>query len=410
MATDRAVRQPRSTTAGVLAESGPSLRLLIQGWRFIHHSYALVAQAHSLSLLRRGDVELRFQDLPFATPEWRPSRGILDPDDERALAELRGPDASFVPESTLRFARNFTRPPSGRVFVFDTPEFRALRPGVVRKLRAGAEAADRVHMLVPSLWAAEAYLRFGIAPERVHVVPHGVDPHVLHPDPLRRTETRQRLGVDESFVFMSVGAMSQNKGIDLLLRAFARIAESHADARLVLKGADDLYVSRNSVQRALEALSTADREVAASRIVYLGDRRSARDMADLLRAADVYVSPYLAEGFNLPVLEAAACGVPVICTGGGATDDFTAPSYAWRIRSCTEVVHTDMGFVGEVLQPDVDHLIELMRQAVRERDSARRMGAAGAAYVAQSFTWDRVTEQLADVLQGKTVIAKRPAV
>ena len=410
MATDRTLRQLRFITAGALAEPGPSLKLLIQGWRFIHHSYALVAQAHSLSLLRRDDVELRFQDLPFVTPEWQPSRGIFDPDDERALAELRGPDASFVPEATLRFARDFTPPPSGRAFVFDTPEFRALRPGVMRKLRAGTEAADRVHMLVPSCWAAEAYLRFGIAPERVHVVPHGVDPRVLHPDQQRRTETRQRLGVDESFVFMSVGAMSQNKGIDLLLRAFARVADSHADARLVLKGADDLYVSRNSVQRALEALSTADREAAASRIVYLGDRRSARDMADLLRAADVYVSPYLAEGFNLPVLEAAACGVPVICTGGGATDDFTAPSYAWRIRSCTEVVHTDMGFVGEVLQPDVDHLIELMRQAVRERDSARRMGAAGAAYVAQSFTWDRVTEQLADVLQGKTVIAKRPAV
>src|SRR6266700_7411614 len=157
MATDRVVRQARSTTAEVLAESGPSLRLLIQGWRFIHHSYALVAQAHSLSLLRRGDVELRFQDLPFATPEWRPSRGILDPDDERALAELREPDASFVPESTLRFARDFTPPSSGRAFVFDTPEFRALRPGVMRKLRAGTE---RVHMLVPSLWAAEAYLRF----------------------------------------------------------------------------------------------------------------------------------------------------------------------------------------------------------------------------------------------------------
>ena len=82
----------------------------------------------------------------------------------------------------------------------------------------------------------------------------------------------------------------------------------------------------------------------------------------------------------------------------------------WRIRARTEVVRTDMGFVGEVLQPDVDHLIELMLQAVRERDSARRMGAAGAAHVAQSFTWDRVTEQLVDVLQGKTIIAERPAV
>jgi glycosyltransferase involved in cell wall biosynthesis len=409
MATDRTLRQPRSITAGALAEPGPSLKLLIQGWRFIHHSYALVAQAHSLSLLRRDDVELRFQDLPFVTPEWQPSRGIFDPDDERALAELRGPDASFVPEATVRFARDFTPPPSGRAFVFDTPEFRALRPGVMRKLRAGAEAADRVHMLVPSCWAAEAYLRFGMAPERVHVVPHGVDPRVLHPDEARRIEARRKLGVDSCFVFMSVGAMSENKGIDLLLRAFARVADSHADARLVLKGADDLYVSRNSVQRALEALSTADREAAASRIVYFGDRRSARDMADLLRAADVYVSPYLAEGFNLPVLEAAACGVPVICTGGGATDDFTAPSFAWRIRSRPEPARTDLGFIGEVLQPDVDHLIELMRQVVRERDSARAMGAAGAAHVAQRFTWDRVTERLMDELRGKTAISERLA-
>src|SRR6266567_732058 len=351
------------------------MKLLVQGWRFIHHSYALVAQAHSVCLLRRGDVELRFQDLPFLTPEWQPSRGILDADDERALAELRGPDGSFAPEATLRFARDFTPLPSGRVFVFDTPEYRALRPGVMRKLRAGAGAADRVHMLVPSRWAAEGYLRFGIAPERVHVVPHGVDPRVLHPDPLRRTETRQRLGVDESFVFMSVGAMSQNKGIDLLLRAFARVADSHADARLVLKGADDLYVSRNSVQRALEALSTADREAAASRIVYLGDRRSARDMADLLRAADVYVAPYLAEGFNLPVLEAMACGVPVICTSGGATDDFTDPSLVKRIHSQHARQRLNATQFGDIRVPDLGHLIELMRDASRNRGQMREMGA-----------------------------------
>jgi len=80
------------------------MKLLVQGWRFIHHSYALVAQAHSVCLLRRGDVELRFQDLPFLTPEWQPSRGILDADDERALAELRGPDGSFAPEASAAAA------------------------------------------------------------------------------------------------------------------------------------------------------------------------------------------------------------------------------------------------------------------------------------------------------------------
>ncbi len=376
----------------------PVPRLLIRGWRFIHHSYAIVAQAHALSLLRRGDVDLRFEDLAFPAEGWRSSRGILDAADERDLSALRGPDAAFAADATLRFARDFSAPPSGRAFVFDTPEFRVLRPGVMRKLRDGAAWADRVHMLVPSRWVAEAYLRFGIAHERVHVVPHGFDPRVFHPDEVRRNAARERLGVAGHFVFLSVGAMTDNKGIDLLLRAFAQLAGRCAETRLVLKGADDLYASSDRVRRALAGLPAAEHESVTSRLTYLGDRRSAHDMADLLRAADCYVAPYLAEGFNLPVLEAAACGVPVICTAGGATDDFVAPSFAWRVRSRPDWIRTDLGILGEVLQPDVDHLAELMSRAAGDPEAARRMGAAGARHAALDFTWDRVTQRLVDVL------------
>jgi glycosyltransferase involved in cell wall biosynthesis len=121
-------------------------------------------------------------------------------------------------------------------------------------------------------------------------------------------------------------------------------------------------------------------------------------MADLLRAADCYVSPYLAEGFNLPVLEAAACGVPVVCTEGGATDDFTDASFAWRIRSRPDWIRTDLGLVGEVRQPDVEHLAEHMLHAASAPEEAMRMGRAGAARVAEHFTWDRVTDRLMDSL------------
>jgi glycosyltransferase involved in cell wall biosynthesis len=372
--------------------------LLIQGWRFIHHSYAIVAQSHALAILRRSDVDLRFQDLPFPGEAWQRSLGILDADDERRLSALQGPDAAFAPDAVVRFARDFSHPPTGRAFVFDTPEFRVLRPGVARKLRDGAAADGSVHMLVPSRWAAEAYLRFGIAAERVHVVPHGVDPRILRLDEARRNASREKLGLGNRFVFLCVGAMTDNKGIDLLLRAFAGVAARAPLTQLVLKGADDLYASRDHLQRALDALSGADREIARSRLIYIGDRRPAQDMADLLRAADCYVAPYLAEGFNLPVLEAAACGVPVICTAGGATDDFVDPSFAATIRSRPEWVRTEFGVVGEVLQPDVEHLVELMSRVVGDPVEARRMGAAGAAHVAQSFTWDRVTDRLVDVL------------
>jgi glycosyltransferase involved in cell wall biosynthesis len=232
----------------------------------------------------------------------------------------------------------------------------------------------------------------------VHVVPHGVDPRLFRTDAARRSETRARLGLANAFVFMSVGAMTGNKGIDTLLRAFVRIAATSADARLVLKGADDLYASRDLLRAQLDTLPAADRETVAARVVYLGERQPARDIADLLRAADCYVSPYLAEGFNMPVLEAAACGVPVICTAGGATEDFVDPAFAWRIRSQHAQVRTEGGRVGFAMQPDAEHLVELMLRALDDPQRAHEMGAAGAAQVARDFTWDRVTDRLVKVL------------
>jgi hypothetical protein len=61
-------------------------RLLIEGWRFIHHSYALVAQSHCLCMLKRGDLDLRFRDLPFYSEAWKPTPGIFAPEQEHALA------------------------------------------------------------------------------------------------------------------------------------------------------------------------------------------------------------------------------------------------------------------------------------------------------------------------------------
>src|SRR5450755_1601320 len=77
-------------------------RLLIEGWRFIPHSYALVAQAHSICLLQRGDIDLRFRDLPYYYPAWRRTRNIFPPADEEVLQEIRNPDDAYAPDVTLR--------------------------------------------------------------------------------------------------------------------------------------------------------------------------------------------------------------------------------------------------------------------------------------------------------------------
>jgi len=118
-------------------------------------------------------------------------------------------------------------------------------------------------------------------------------------------------------------------------------------------------------------------------------------------AADCYVSPYRAEGFNLPVLEAMGCGTPIIVTGGGATDEFVRDSSA-KIPSAAlpnrvlydagireERLTTDNFFV----EPSLDALLEIMSQRV----------AAGPVRqdteeVSRDFSWHKVTQDLLGLL------------
>jgi glycosyltransferase involved in cell wall biosynthesis len=66
------------------------------------------------------------------------------------------------------------------------------------------------------------------------------------------------------------------------------------------------------LEESLAGLPEATRSFVASKVSYLGSVLSMDNMANMYRAADAYVSPYSAEGFNLPVLEAMACACPAI--------------------------------------------------------------------------------------------------
>lgn len=259
-------------------------RLQFEGWRFIHHSYALVAQAHCLCLLRRGDIDLRFRDVPYYYPTWQTTQGLVAPEEERALAALRAPEPEFLPEATFSMRAeesDFTAARSGRKFVFGTPEYRVLGDGQRGGLSSGAELPDAIDIVTPSHWCVPAYERFGIPPSRIHVVPHGIDPDVLHADAARRAAARAVLHIeDREQVFLSVGAMTPNKGIDLLLAAFARLAASEPDVRLVLKGADGLYPSRDFVKAALDELSSAARETVIRCMRPGADESGARSSAN----------------------------------------------------------------------------------------------------------------------------------
>jgi glycosyltransferase involved in cell wall biosynthesis len=379
--------------------------LIVEGWRFIAHSYALVNQWQLLALSRRADVAVRIADLPFHGRRWKMQAGLFEPEAERILQAFETAQPGDRADVTLRisFPLDFSLSSSRRTAVFGTLESQVIR----KELLSDAQAYEKLQRtpppaelmaVTPSRWSAEGFYKSGFKPEQVVIVPHGVETGIFHPMPELRHLIRGRIGIaEDAFVFLSVGAMTGNKGIDILLRAFAAICRRFPQARLVLKGMDPLYTSRSFLTKNLQTVPAEDRQRVIERLLYFGKSLPLGKMALLYQAADAYVSPYRAEGFNMPVLEAAACGLPVICTRGGATDDFVTDAFARTIESKKIAAPRDGESLSR-LEPDLDHLIAVMASAVEDRAWRERAGLAGPSHVRAHYTWDRVADRLVNGL------------
>jgi glycosyltransferase involved in cell wall biosynthesis len=327
---------------------------------------------------------------------------LFAPAQEAALAELPIADTNVFPATTMRISApyNFSPLAKGRLAVFGTAEYGVVPPSYLAGSSDIARLAQREQFMViaPSRWSAAGFLKLGLRADQVAVIPHGVDPTVFRPDVQNRNAARKQLRLD-GFAFLTVGVMTENKGMRRLLRAFARVAQKHPDVKLILKGADDLYNSHGMLQGCLTDMPVHDQHAIANRVLYYGKTFPMAGMAKLYRVADAYVSPYSAEGFNLPVLEAAASGLPVICTSGGPTDEFVEDSFARKIRSKLLPVRVE-NLDGHFLEPDVDHLTDLMFDVIENTAWRRAAAVAGPAHAASNYTWDTVAQLLTDTLFG----------
>ena len=375
-------------------------RLIVEGWRFIPHSYSIVNQFQCLEMLKRKDLMLYHRDLPFVNPKWTSVSGLFNEDTEFKLRTIPNPPVGLDGEVLFRigYPYDFRKSHSSKTFVFGTSEFGVIYDRMLFGKIPLMEALrdSEVRIIVPSNWSKQGFIRSGAEPGRITVIPHGVDTSVFKSvNQSDRAKLREKLGWQKSFVFLNIGAMTGNKGIVILLKSFAKVVTNYSNAKLVLKGMDLLYGSKNFIASIIEKqLSDSELDIILPRIEYIGGISSFSDIAVLYQAADCYVSPYLAEGFNMPVLEAAACGLPIICTKGGPTDDFVAESFALRIKSKLEERRENDRVNRVLLIPDGGHLITLMERVIE--DSAWRAKAciSGPAFVRQKFTWEYVTGQL----------------
>ena len=226
-------------------------------------------------------------------------------------------------------------------------------------------------------------------------------------DAVRRKAIRARLGIgDDEVVFLNVGGALWNKGADVLLRAFANLRQSGVKARLFFKDQSGLYGVKiqETVSRTAMTCPHLLEQHTLSAISVISENLSNDSLHELYNLADCYVSPYRAEGFNLPVLEAIACGLPVIVTAGGATDDFCRDGLAVYIPGVLQNLDRQTHAAGgRYIEPDLDALTVAMTEFAKgKRPDPARYAAAREA-VLSTLTWRNVSRQLASLLICKTI-------
>jgi glycosyltransferase involved in cell wall biosynthesis len=248
---------------------------------------------------------------------------------------------------------------------------------------------DAIRRGIDEVWVLSrhshgAFTRAGIDPGKLVVLSLGIDPEFFRPDGPRLDLAAR------AFRFLYLGGTVGRKGFDFVERAYFRTFGAADDFTLVVKdvGTDTVYKDDNAATY-LRRMS-ANPNVA--HLLYLNETLDDDQLARLYRSCDVLLAPYRAEGFGLPILEAMACGLPVIVPAGGASDDFVDETCGIRIPAPRVPVRHDVGIElvrdAWVLEPDLAALEQAMLTLAGGAELRRQLGAAAAARAA-TWTWER---------------------
>lgn len=212
---------------------------------------------------------------------------------------------------------------------------------------------------------------YGVRPEKIRVIPLGVDPR-FQPldDRAALRQVRQRYFGSDRPYFLFVGKLAKRRNIPELIAAFARFKRE----RQLPHGL--LLIGQNSVGHDIPRLA---REHGVSEAVVHAEFATHSDLPGIYNAADLFIYPSSYEGFGIPVLEALACGVPTIALNNSSFLEF-AKGAAYLARD---------GSVDALYDGLQTVLCSEALRAEMRREGLRR---------SQNFRWESIARQTLAVL------------
>lgn len=272
-------------------------------------------------------------------------------------------------------------------------------------------------VLATSGWVKEAYVRDGVDPRKMVVLPVGCDVEAFKPIPRDHPKVRavrESLGVtDDQKLILTIGGDGASKGSREMMMALAKINKSIPNWRYICKVWNQ---NRTQRQNRLD-IALAEELGIGDKVKYVDGVLSREYMPYLYNACDLYAGPSRQEGFGMPHVEAQACGKPVLSVDAMGIKETVVHGQTGllarvaRWTSITEAeVGPDQGYVNDfevrfdqpkviALRADVEDLARYAQRLLTDDALTAKMGAAARVHVHKHFDYRLLAEKVVRLIK-----------
>lgn len=249
---------------------------------------------------------------------------------------------------------------------------------------------------VPTEWQRQCTIEQGIPSERVKVVPEGVDVETYKPK--NRVVSKP---VDRPFRFLLVGRWDYRKSIREIIETFTQTFNESENVELIINV--DNPFAEDGLKSTEERLEKYGIKHSGIRVVH---HLSKSEYVELLKSSDVFVSCARGEGWNLPLIEAMACGIPSIYSDWGGQLEF-AKGRGIPVKIKGEIPAStpsnDYTWIadapGNFADPDFDDLSIKMRDSYDRFKIYKKRALDDSDEIRETFTWKNAAIKANEILQ-----------
>jgi glycosyltransferase involved in cell wall biosynthesis len=434
----------------IIIKKEQPLKILFRGWFQLGHSYAIINCFQIIHLylnygpdgkIKRNAIDIYIEEAPYFNPEWNnKKKWVYSEEYNNILKNLKvynNESIDIMYSVTYPYNINVTNENKDiPKCVFYTSEFAKLaesyfslqKPTDLEKskyndyIKLFLDNFKNIYFTAPSEWSARGMIEYLDNKEtspRNRIITHGVDTSIFkrHTNNLIRNQIREKYKVKQDEILMiNIGAMTTNKGILLILECLntlvhrmPKLIEGESPRKifkLMLKGSGELYKCKDFLNIYFDEFKKNGKmtseeidNLLENHIIFTDKTLSFDRINDLFNACDVYISPYLCEGFGLTMLESLASGTPVLVPRTGSTKEYIEAIYnndgSEYITYVDSVVGMDQnGLCQNIIT--VDNLLSVLQNTdfKKEKKNYKQM----IDYINKELSWDHVSTLLFDYL------------